>query len=296
LKKLNERVAVITGGASGIGLGTAHELAAAGMKLVLADVEGERLQAAVRSLEESGATVLGVETDVSDAGKVEALAKKTLQAFGGVHVLCNNAGVGYGGRAAWDVPPEAWQWVIGVNLMGVVHGMHAFIPIMLEQKTEAHVVNTASLAGLIVNFFTIPYGVTKHAVVALSESTYVQLKMAGASVGISVLCPGPINTDILNSSQRNRPAAVLPPPEPTPREAVLRYAYTTWLERGLDPREVGRQVLQAIHEERFYIITHDFDNSIERRMRTILQRENPEPAQPSPDLLEILQGMKDRSK
>lgn len=289
MKDFKDRVAVVTGAASGIGRGIAENLLATGMRAVLADIDEERLNVTVKKFRESGANVIGILTDVSKPDDIEELAQKTLDAFGAVHILCNNAGVGYGGRSGWEVPLEAWNWVVGVNLMGVIHGVHTFMPIMLEQNVEAHIVNTASIAGLVMNAMNIPYGVSKHAVVALSESMHIQLQNRGSKVKVSVLCPGPINTDIMHSSERNRPASVPPPPELTKEEELFRRAYELWLERGMDPKEVGRMVLDAIKEERLYIITHDFNNYIESRLKNIIGCKNPEPMQPPADMMAIVQ-------
>ena len=286
---------MVTGAASGIGRGMVENFVDAEMKVVLADIDEKKINTTVESFKDSGANVFGVTTDVSQAEQVETLAQKTLDTFGAVHVLCNNAGVGYGARSSWEVPLEGWKWVIGVNLMGVIHGIHTFMPIMLEQDTEAHIVNTASLAGLVMNLIGVPYGVSKHGVVALSESMHLELKMRGSKVGVSVLCPGNINTDILNSSQRNRPDSVALPPELTEQEALFFRAYEIWLERGLDPKEVGRQVLEAIRDERFYVITHDFNSNIEQRMSNILDRKNPELLQPPQDLLDAIQELMSKS-
>jgi len=236
-----------------------------------------------------------VPTDVSQADQVEALARKTLETFGAVHVLCNNAGVGYGGRASWEIPLEGWKWILDVNFMGVVHGIHTFMPIMLDQDSEAHVVNTASVAGLVRNIFSIPYGISKHAVVALSESMHLELLQRNSKIKVSVLCPGPVSTDIFKSSERNRPATVPPPPEPTAEEAFFRRVYETYIDRGLDPAEVARQVLEAIRTERFYVITHDFNNMIEPRMQNILAAENPELLPPPPDFMAVYQELMNKS-
>jgi NAD(P)-dependent dehydrogenase (short-subunit alcohol dehydrogenase family) len=296
MKDLTDCVAVVTGAASGIGRAMAASFLNAGMKVVLADIDEERLESTLGALKNFDANVLAVSTDVSQAEQVEALAQKTLDKFGAVHVLCNNAGVGYGGRNSWETSLAGWGWIIGVNLMGVVHGIHTFMPIMLAQDTEAHIVNTASVAGLLRNAFNIPYGVTKHAVVALSESLHLELLNRSSKVKVSVLCPGPVATDIMHSSERLRPATVPPPPELTPEEAVFRKAFEIYVERGLDPKEVGRQVLEAIREERFYVITHDFNNSIEPRMQNILSAKNPELLPPPQDYLEILQEVMNAPK
>jgi NAD(P)-dependent dehydrogenase (short-subunit alcohol dehydrogenase family) len=293
MQKLKGRVAVVTGAAGGIGRALAKCFAAAGMKVVLAGVNEERIRKVVSEFEDSGAQVLGVKTDVSRAEEVEALAAKTLEAFGEVHVLCNNAGVAYGGRSSWETPLEAWKWVLDVNLMGVVHGIHTFLPIMLAQDTEAHVVNTASNSGLVINTHTVPYGVSKHAVIALSESLHLELMQRNSRVKVSVLCPGPVNTDIMAASQRNLPDSVPLPSAMTPEEALFKKAFEIYIKSGLDPEEVGQQVLEAIRQEKFYIITHDYNPAIEERMRNILAAQNPEPRPQTPEFLKIIEMLMD---
>ena len=290
MKSFKNRVAVVTGAASGIGKGMAENFIEAGMKVVLADVNDDKLQSTVKIFQNSGADVLGVHTDVSKPSQVKKLADKTMDKFGAIHVLCNNAGVGFGGRHSWEIPFEAWNWVLGVNLMGVIHGLHYFLPIMLKQNTEAHIVNTSSIAGLLANALHIPYDVSKHAVVALTESLHHELQILGANIKVSVLCPGPVSTDIIHSSERNRPDDVAAPPELSEEEAVFRNAYETWIERGLDPNIVGRQVIEAIKEERLYIITtNNFDSNIKQRMKNILERKNLDLPMPPKDLMDILQ-------
>jgi NAD(P)-dependent dehydrogenase (short-subunit alcohol dehydrogenase family) len=291
MKEFKNRVAVVTGAASGIGLGMVENFVKLGMKAVLADIDEDRLNITLKSFKDSGANVIGIPTDVSDPEQVKELANQAHNTFGKVHILCNNAGVGYGGRSSWEIPLEAWNWVLGVNLMGVINGIHTFMPIMLEQDDEAHIVNTASVAGIIMNGMNVSYGVSKHAVVALSESMHLELKNRASKVKVSVLCPGPINTDILHSSERLRPDSVPPPPELTKEEELFRKAYELWLERGMDPREVGRQVVDAIREERLYVITHDFNDSVESRLKNILGRKNPEPMLPPQDFMKIVQEL-----
>jgi NAD(P)-dependent dehydrogenase (short-subunit alcohol dehydrogenase family) len=203
MKDFKDRVAVITGAASGIGWALAEQCAREGMKVVLADVEPEALAKAEASLKAGGASALAVRTDVSRAGDVEALAHKTLEAFGAVHLLCNNAGVATIG-CIWESTLADWEWVVGVNLWGVIHGVRAFVPHMLAQDTECHIVNTASMSGLVSMPGSGAYNVTKHGVVTLSETLHREFAERGAKVKVSVLCPGIVNTRILESA-RNRP-------------------------------------------------------------------------------------------
>ena len=204
MKDLKDKVAVVTGGASGLGLAMARVFAAEGMKLVLADVEEESLRRVETDFRKAGVPVVGLKTDVSSAHDVERLAEKTLATFGGAHLLCNNAGVAPGG-VVWENTLPDWEWVLGVNLWGVIHGVRVFLPIMLRQETECHVVNTASVAGLL----SVPgmgaYCVSKHAVVTLTECLYHDLAQRAAKIGVSVLCPAYVPTGI-SDSERNRPA------------------------------------------------------------------------------------------
>jgi NAD(P)-dependent dehydrogenase (short-subunit alcohol dehydrogenase family) len=287
MKDVKGRVAVVTGAASGIGRGMAQSFVAAGMKVVLADVDAERLGEFASELEKSGAEVLPVKTDVSRQDQVDELARRALDAFGAVHVVCNNAGVAHGGVPTWQSTLHDWEWIVGVNLMGVVHGVRTFTPLLLEQG-EGHIVNTASMAGLISGAGNALYGVTKHAVVALSEALFNELAaQAESRVRVSVLCPGWINTQILQSSQRNQPEAVrhhLPQDRTSPEAEIRRKLVESMLASGLDPRRVGDLVLDAIRAEKFWILTHpQWKSMIRHRMENVLEERDPTPAGPPPN-------------
>jgi NAD(P)-dependent dehydrogenase (short-subunit alcohol dehydrogenase family) len=273
MRDFDGRVAVVTGGASGIGLALATRAAREGMKVVLADIEEKALDAAATGLRRQEFDVTGVITDVSDAASVEALARRALDAYGNVHLVFNNAGVaGAGAGAVWEATAKDWQWIVGVNFWGVVNCVRTFMPLLLANGEEGHMVNTGSVAGLVPGNGI--YGVTKHAVVALSESIYTQLKMRNARVGVSVLCPGFVRTRI-HEADRNRPAALRDQgqaaPEPEARRALSRV-----VSEGIPPEDVADAVFDAVREERFYILTHDnFDDAIRARFENIINRRYP---------------------
>lgn len=272
MRELSGRVAVVTGAASGIGRALAERFAAEGMRLALADVEAAPLAGVARALEAAGAEVLALETDVADAEAVEALARRTLERFGAVHLVCNNAGVGTGGPL-WEVSLEDWRWVVGVNLWGVVHGIRAFVPHLVAQD-EGHVVNTASLAGLVTPPGMGVYNATKHAVVALSETLRGDLRLAGARVGVSVLCPGFVRTRIFEA-ERNRPAGA--PARSAAETAERDRLLTQVLASAMAPEEVASRVLEAVREERFWVFTHPETRAAVRgRMEAILEERAPE--------------------
>ena len=270
---LRGRVAVITGGAGGIGRAVAERAAAEGMRLVLADIEAGALERTASELEASGADVEAVVTDVSDAASVEALRDRALDRFGAVHLVHNNAGVGVGGPL-WEVTEADWRWILGVNLWGVVHGIRTFVPLMIEQG-QGHVVNTASVAGLTSAAFLGPYNATKHAVVTISETLYRDLQSVGAPVGVSVLCPGFVRTGIADS-ERNRPDWAPAPPAEDETAAFLRDAIHQLVDGGIDARIVGDRVIDAVRTDTFYILTHDeLRPQIEDRMHDILDGRSP---------------------
>jgi len=272
------RVAVVTGAASGIGLGLAERFAAEGMRVVMADVEEPALAKAAAGLAEAGAAVLPVATDVADRAAVDALREAALSAFGAVHVVCNNAGVGGPHGPLWECPPGEWDWVLGVNLEGVMNGVRAFMPVLLEQDA-GHLVNTSSVFGVFAGALG-AYGVSKHAVTALTETLHFNLKSRGVThVGLSVLCPSAVATNF-GASARNRPAWA---GEPAMSDAE-RAAAAEWDQlaaRGATPAAVAALVVDGIRARRFYILTSDVRNeSVLRRAREIVDGVPPEPPVP----------------
>lgn len=276
MKEFKDRVAVVTGAASGIGRAMAERFASEGMNVVLADVEEEALAKAASDMKAAGADVLAVVTDVASAGDVEALASKTVEAFGAVHVLCNNAGVGPVTGATWELTEADWQWVLGVNLLGVIHGIRAFVPIMLEQNSDCHIVNTASVAGLISAPYFATYDVAKHGVVTLSESLYLELAAVGSKVRVSVLCPAWVKTDLMDGA-RNRPQELRNDGETmAPQAAVMDQAVRQLVAGGTDPAGIGEAVITAIRDEKFYILPHsEWKEQVRTRMEDIIGERNP---------------------
>jgi NADP-dependent 3-hydroxy acid dehydrogenase YdfG len=277
MHEFKDKVAVITGAASGIGHALATHCVQEGMKVVLADVEGPALLKTEKELQALNATILPIQMDVSKAQEVEMLAEKALDAFGAVHVLFNNAGVAAGG-SIWESTLADWEWVLGVNLWGVIHGLRVFVPLMLAQDTEAHIVNTASIAGLVSYHPSASYQVTKHAVVALSEQLHHSLLQRNARVKTSVLCPGWVNTQILDAG-RNRPPERANAAKGEQIRPELETIFQSWhqaVQTGMSPLQVADHVFKAIREETFYIFTDpDWMPAVQRRMQDILQADNP---------------------
>ncbi len=246
--ELNGRVAVVTGAASGIGLGLSERFLAEGMRVVMADIETAVLEEQAARLQADGAEVLAVTCDVSDPAQVEALRDQAASHFGGVQLLCNNAGVA-GGGAAHTTRPDIWKWVVEVNLLGVAYGISAFTPLMLEQG-EGHIVNTASEAGLTASPVLGSYHATKYAVVGLSESLAMELE--GTPVGVSCLCPELVRTRIFEAA-RNAPEELGLPVRPFPFEQVEAFMGSL----GMEPADLAGRVVYAVRTNRFWIITHD---------------------------------------
>lgn len=275
MKEFEGKVAVITGGASGLGKAMAERFAAEGVKLVLADIEQSVLDKTVGEFKAAGADVIGVQGDVAKPEMLEALLKTTLDTYGKVNILCSNAGVA-GGGVTWETTLADWEWVIGVNLLAVINGIRIFVPQMIKQGDECHIVNTASVAGLTSNPFMATYNVTKHGVVTLSETVHHELKIQGTNIGISVLCPGWVNTGIAESD-RNRPAALANENEEiTPIGEMLQAQVKQLLVEGLDPSVIGEAVFDAVKNDRFYILTHpEMLPAIQERMEGILEGKEP---------------------
>ena len=292
MKEFKDKIAVVTGAASGIGRALAERLAAEGMKVVLADIEEEALANTAREMKENGATVLAVRTDVSKGAEVEELADKTIEAFGGVHVVCNNAGVAAVPGASWELAEADWQWVLGVNLWGVLHGIRAFVPRMIEQDADGHIVNTASIAGLLSAPWMATYDVAKHGVVTLSESLHRELAVVGSKVKVSVLCPAWVKTQLMDA-ERNRPTDVMNQNEPRmtrPEAVALNQAVRAFVAGGTDAAVIADRVYEAIRDEQFYVLPHpQWKDQIRGRMEDILNERNPstEPAiQPAGETVE----------
>lgn len=276
MREFAGKVAVVTGGASGIGLAMARRFAAEGMKLAIADIEEGALASAAEGLRADGAEVLAVPTDAGDAASMDALAERVFDHFGTAHVVCNNAGVGLRGRM-WELGVSDWEFVLRVNLWGVIHGVRVFTPRLVEQD-EGHVVNTASMAGLVSVAGVGPYNVSKHGAVTLSETLSAELRDAGSRVGVSVLCPGIVATN-LRDSERNRPAALRDLDAAALRDRAER---TPGFSAPGDmpaiaPELAAEHVLEAIRAGRFYILTHeDHEGAIARRMDAILNDGQPD--------------------
>ena len=277
MQQFSGKGAFVTGGASGIGLALGRALASAGAREMLADIEQGALDTAAAELRAGGADVRSVVCDVADAASVQRAAAATFDAFGAVHVLCNNAGVG-GGSGVDDISLETWRWVIDVNLMGVVHGIAAFLPHMLAHGQGGHIVNTASLAGLQANIGFSPYVASKYGVVGISEGLEVELRERG--VGVSVLCPGFVRTQIA-ASARNRPEryGAARTPAPGSARAALAVHLAERAAAGLDPDAVAARVLDAVRRGELYVFTHpEMRGEVDERLaaiRSALDRTTP---------------------
>jgi len=253
MKQFDGRVAVVTGGASGIGLGMARAFARSGMHLVIADLDDAALQAAVAEFEAGGSQVIGMRCDVSSHEQIQALADTTIAEYGAVHVLCNNAGIGIP-TATHSMKLADWKWIIDVCLWGPIYGVDVFLP-LIEQQEEGHINSTSSMAGLIASQMMGAYNVAKHGVVALMATLERDLRGRNSPVHASVLCPGPINTNISRHSVEYRPGQAKPKTDGKTSGKVAKSIQDV-LDNGMDPNEVGDMVVEAIASEQFWIFTH----------------------------------------
>jgi len=271
MKHFEGKTAVVTGAASGIGFGLAQRFAEENMQVVMADLEQTALEEAVEKLEKQQHRVVGIPADVLIQESVNELYSKSRETFGNIHVLCNNAGIAAssGNKPIWEVERTDWQWTLGVNFYGVLYGIQAFLPHMIEHGEDGHVVTTASLAGLIRGAG--PYGVSKHAVRALAETLNSDLVARGAKIRSSVLCPGFVNTNI-GKSERNRPSNLTQ--LQAPLEDIENSPIMALLRNGKEPSEIADIVIEAIRDDLFYILPHPaWDDTLKTYFEEILSRE-----------------------
>ncbi len=278
MQELRGKVAVVTGAASGIGRALAKRFGREGMKLVLADVETAALEGVSRELAAAGVPSVAVRTDVSSADSVQALAERTLDAFGAAHVVCNNAGV-FAGGLSWEAPLSDFEWVLGVNTFGVLHGIRAFVPILLRQHEPAHVVITASMAGLTYGPICSAYFMSKHAALSLAESLFLELHMRNAPIGVSVVCPELVATQI-GDADRNRPVHLKrgDAPASPERDLVENAIRTTTTAQGTSPDAIAERTLEAIRADRFYVLAPEGDSwrrMCNARLDAVREAKNP---------------------
>lgn len=277
MNDFKDKVSVVTGAGSGIGRGLAERCAAEGMKVVLAGINESTLRQTDERIRPTGAATLIARTDVSKADDVQALAQKTIETFGAVHLLFNNAGVGENSTVVESTLAD-WRWILGVNLWGSIHGMHFFVPLMMRQRCDCHVVNIASIDGVVPSGG--PYGVSKHGIVALSEGLHMYLGQVGSRVRVSVVLAGAVKTNIVDA-ERNRPADLMNDPSKTPKPSPDAQAFTKRMrllvENGMSPGQVADIVFDGIRQEKFYIYTHPemLKPMLQAYMETILEERDP---------------------
>lgn len=279
------KTAVITGAASGIGLATAERFLKAGMKVVIADINAESIEKHVTRLKSDGHSVEGKVTDVTSESSVRELAEFTMNKFGNIHILCNNAGIGGGAaddKSLWEASITDWKWVLDINVWGVIHGIRVFTPLMMAHGQEGHIINTASKAGLI--FGTSLYSTSKHTVIALTEALYAQLKQVNSKLAVSVLCPGAVNTDLNSNSNRIRPVDNASTENPnllnedislSPNNFMSTYQSTvqTRMAAGKEPSEIAEMLMQGLESGDFYIMPSRLEDAVvNERFKNIQER------------------------
>jgi len=283
MKDFKGKTAVITGAASGIGYALAEKFANEGMNIVLADIEQDALDIAVKKISDIGVESCGINIDVMHKDSVDHLFNESVKAFSKIHILCNNAGVASTvvSDGIWELDEKDWDWVLGVNFYGTLYGIQSFVPHMINHKEEGHILNTISLAGILPGEAI--YGVSKHAALALSESLWQGLKNIKSNIGASVLCPGFVNTNIIESN-RNRPDHLS---SSNKTNFILKKLASSVLKRGKEPNEIADTTFDAIQQNHFYILPHtSYDDMIKERFSRILARTEPQSA----DMQEILKG------
>lgn len=272
------KTAVVTGAASGIGKGLAERFAREGMRLLLADIEAAPLEALAETLRRRGADVETLVTDVSDGEAVEKLADLAYRRFGAVHVLCSNAGIVPAGRfrQVWEYAVEDWEWAFGVNVMGIVHGIRAFVPRMRKGGEWGHIVITASVAGMVSGSSAPVYGASKHAALRITEALYASLKEENSPIGVTALCPGVVLTT-LSDSERRRPARLVPAAGIADDTDEVKAAVEAVKRDGLMPEAVAEMVVGAIRDNQFYLVTTTaFDHATKTRTDDLIARRNPQ--------------------
>lgn len=279
MEELHGKTAVVTGAGSGIGRALALRCAAEDMNVVLADVEDDALRAATQSVTERGGNAIGVHTDVSQPDALVELASRALDAFGAVHLLCNNAGVFAAGGTVWETPLEDLEWQLGVNVYGIIHGLRAFVPIMLEQDVEAHIVNTISMAAVTTGPLASGYYASKHAALSFSETLYLELTQRGSKIGVSVLCPELVATRI-GDAERNRPQALARKDDgdPHPDRDLVQNAIRELTQTGVPPAVLADRALEAVRSNRFYVLSpkgSGWRNACDTRLEDIRTERNP---------------------
>ena len=285
--KLEGKIAVVTGGASGIGKGITKKLLENGVKVVIADINKHKLEDTKREFSQMGYEVRCKTVDVTKEDEIKKLAEDVLGFYGHIDILCNNAGVGYSSGFSWENTEDEWNWMIDTNLKSVIYGIRTFVPIMLKQDNECHIINTASNAGITIGGTMAMYSLTKHGVVALSESLYNELKLINSKIRVSVLCPGFVSSEITNPYI---PETVKIKSNPVINENTELFfkAFNNAVKNGVTPDEIGESVINAVKNEIFYILSSETDkNLIRARLDNILESKNPDVAIPEELLREI---------